>query len=309
MASKTLGTLACVGSFVLAYALGVNAEPAREVSATADASTALPEPNACSEGEVAVPKTPASGFVMMKGEKSAHTVMLTKGFCMDASEVTVAAYAKCVAAGVCKEPWAHDPYSMYPNFPEYPVNMVSWSKSRVYCAWTGKRLPTEAEWEWAATGPDQRKYAWGDAPEPSCEYADFTKLGAPKTQAGGDVGCHGGGPSPVGAHPKGDRLWEGKPIHDLAGNVWEWVEDSLSTFSKEPVTDPLIRNEISPMHPLRGGAWNRSYGGMAITFRASAVYNYQVPGVGFRCVRGEPFQTPPPPHASDYAGNGWKKRK
>jgi formylglycine-generating enzyme required for sulfatase activity len=265
--------------------------------------------SACPEGEVAIPATAADGFTMMKGEKGAHRVILTHAYCIDATEVTVAAYKRCVDARVCKEPWQHDPYSMYPAHPDHPVNLVSWSKAREYCAWSGKRLPTEAEWEWAATGPDERKYAWGNTPEPTCEHADFTLYGAPKTQAGGDVGCHGGGPSPVGTHTRGDRLWNSVAIHDLAGNVWEWVEDSLSTFGSAPMTDPVVRNNVSPMHPLRGGAWNRSYGGMAITFRASAVYNYQVPGVGFRCVRGEPLASDPPAHASDFAGNGWKKRK
>jgi formylglycine-generating enzyme required for sulfatase activity len=266
----------------------------------------------CPAGEVLIPATPTGGFTMLKGRKGAHRVVLTRAFCIDATEVTVAAYIKCVEAGVCREPWRYDPYSMYPNHSDYPVNLVSWSKARVYCAWASKRLPTEAEWEWAATGPDQRKYAWGNEPEPSCELADFTKYGAPKTQAGGDVGCHGGGPSPVRAHPKGDRLWDGNAISDLAGNVWEWVEDSLSTFSDrdavEPAVNPLIRNASSLMHPLRGGAWNRSYAGMEITFRASAVYNYQVPGVGFRCVRGAPHESEPPAHANRFDGF-WKGGK
>jgi formylglycine-generating enzyme required for sulfatase activity len=294
------------------------ADPTSSGSTTAHAAAPSPTNSAaaangdgapsCGAGEVLIPKTPDGGFIMMKGRKGAHRVVLTRPFCMDATEVTVGAYKKCVDAGVCKEPWRFDPYSMYPDHDDYPVNLVSWSKSRVYCAWVSKRLPTEAEWEWAATGPDQRKYAWGNAPEPDCEHADFTKFGAPRSQAGGDVGCHGGGPSPVGAHPKGDRIWEGGALHDIAGNVWEWVEDSLSAFSGKDAVDPLVRDENSPMHPLRGGAWNRSYGGMEITFRASAVYNYQVPGVGFRCVRGAPHPSEPPAHAQKFDGF-WKARK
>lgn len=315
---RVFRTLLLLGTVSLAYVLSPSQERSAFAVPSSDAGVDVEvkssqvtgtSTSACSADEVAIPPTPTGGFVMLKGTKQAHLVTLTRGYCLDATEVTVAAYAKCVTAGACKEPWTRDPYSMYPNHADYPVNLVSWSKSREYCAWVGKRLPSEAEWEWAATGPDQRKYAWGNTPEPSCDLADFTRFGAPRSQAGGDVGCHGGGPSPVGAHPKGDRLWGEAPIHDLAGNVWEWVEDSLSTLSTEPATDPLIRNEQSPMHPLRGGAWNRSYGGMAITFRASAVYNYQVPGVGFRCVRGAAFSSAPPSHASDFAGNGWKKRK
>ena len=270
---------------------------------TADSAAPPAVARACPEGEVDIPATGPAGFRMMKGREGAHNVVLTRAFCMDANEVTVREYASCVNAGVCKEPWTHDPFSMYPGFPDHPVNLVNWHKAKDYCGWVKKRLPTEAEWEWAATGPEQYKYPWGNAPEPSCDTVDFTRFGAPKTQAGGDVGCHGGGPSQVGTHPLGDRLWPSGHVHDLAGNVWEWVEDSYAPFATADATDPLVRNE-TPMHPLRGGAWNRSFGGMVVTYRAAAQFTYQVPGVGFRCVRGAPHPSPPPRH--EHLVPGWK---
>jgi formylglycine-generating enzyme required for sulfatase activity len=240
----------------------------------------------CPAGEVWVPPTPAEGFLMSKGQPREHRVVLSHGFCMDANEVSVRAFSRCVDAGACKEPWPSDPFSMYPSKPDYPVNLVSWVKARAYCAWAGKRLPTEAEWEWAATGPTQTKYPWGNEPEPSCEYVDYTKYGAPKWLAGADVGCGGGGPSPVGSHPKGDKVWPGGAIHDLAGNVWEWVEDSFAPLAKDTQTDPLFRSQ-SESHVIRGGGWNRSYAAMVVTFRGAADVDYQVPALGFRCVRGE----------------------
>jgi formylglycine-generating enzyme required for sulfatase activity len=249
----------------------------------------------CEKGEVLVPGTGPEGFLMGKGSDRPHRVILTHAFCMDATEVTVKDYKKCVEAGACKEPWRGDPWSMYPAFPEHPVNVISWPKSRAYCEWAKKRLPTEAEWEWAATGPEQNKYPWGNTPEPSCEEVDFTRFGAPKFNPGGDVGCHGGGPSPVGAHPKGARRWPGGELHDLAGNVWEWVEDSHAPYPTETQTDPLVRQE-SAVHTIRGGGWNRSYAAMDVTYRAAAHFTYQVPAIGFRCVRGEPHPTPPPRH-------------
>jgi formylglycine-generating enzyme required for sulfatase activity len=203
---------------------------------------------------------------------------------MEAAEVSVRDYTKCVEAGACKPPWTGDPWSNYPKNAEHPVNLVSWTKARAYCAWRGERLPTEAEWEWAATGPEQHKYPWGDAPEPSCEQVDFTKFGAPKFNPGGDVGCHGGGTSPVGAHPKGDRVWPGGAIHDLAGNVWEWVEDSYGPYGAAPATDPVVTSNAA-VHVIRGGGWNRSYAAMEVTYRAAATSDYQVPALGFRCVR------------------------
>ncbi len=230
---------------------------------------------------------------MGKGLKGEHRVILTHGFCIDSSEVTVREFAACVDAGVCKEPWRGDPYSMYPGRLDYPVNMVSWAKAHAYCGWAAKRLPTEAEWEWAATGPDQTRYPWGDEPEPSCEYVDYTRFGAPKWAAGADVGCDGGGPSPVGSHPKGDKVWPGGAVHDLAGNVWEWVEDSFGRFPREPQTDPVVRSDVA-VHALRGGGWNRSYAAMVVTYRGAAHYTYQVPALGFRCVRGEALASPSP---------------
>ncbi len=268
-------------------------EPAPSASVAVASPDAAPPPRACPEGEVWVPPTPAEGYVMSKGGKGAHHVVLTHGFCMDQTEVTVRAYARCVEAGACKEPWRGDPYSMYPSHLDEPVNLVSWPKAQAFCAWAGERLPSEAEWEWAATGPEQYRYPWGNEPEPSCETCDYTKFGAPKWEAGGDIGCGGGGPSPVGSHPKGDRIWPGGAIHDLAGNVWEWVEDSFAPLGNEAVTDPVVRSEVA-VHAIRGGGWNRSYAAMVVTYRGAAHYTYQVPALGFRCVRGEPLPTPSP---------------
>ena len=133
-------------------------------SGQSDPSAGPPTP--CPPGTVWVPPTGDAGFRMGKGTRGAHSVVITHGFCMDVGEVTVRQYTACVTEGACKEPWKADPYSMYPARLDYPVNLVSWPKAKQYCAWTGERLPTEAEWEWAATGPEQSKYPWGDEPRP-----------------------------------------------------------------------------------------------------------------------------------------------
>lgn len=218
---------------------------------------------------------------------SPHQVVLTRGFCLDETEVTAGRYAECVEAGACAKPSLVDRFASYPRFPNRPVNSVSWVKARAYCRWRGQRLPTEAEWEWAASGPEGTRYPWGDGPDPTCGVgiADFTPLGAPKSNPGGDVGCFGGGPSDVKAHPKGVKRWPGGTLYDLGGNVWEWCEDAYVPYPKGPVTDPLERREQVAIHAIRGGGWNRSAFGLRSAYRAAAVFTYQVPGLGFRCAR------------------------
>jgi formylglycine-generating enzyme required for sulfatase activity len=255
---------------------------------------------ACPQGEVFIPRTGAGGFIMGRGmsafgygprtgesqghgrSDTPHRVVLTRPFCMDATEVTAGAMLECVEQRGCKPPARTDRWSTYMRFPDHPVNMVNYNKAKYFCEQYGKSLPTEAQWEWAATGGDPRKWPWGDE-EPTCERADFTATNL--VSPGGDSGCHGGGPSRVGAHPKGDREWPSGRISDLAGNVWEWALDSYLPFEGKEEVDPLHQNKNIGNHVIRGGGWNRSGRGILATFRAGAIMTYQVPGLGFRCVR------------------------
>ncbi len=254
---------------------------------------------ACPSGEVYVPATGPAGFTMGRGRlrygfgkmgqrpggteasDAPHVVVLTNPFCMDQTEVTVRAMKQCVDAERCRAPTAPNPYKTYPSQLDHPVNQVTWTMAKAFCAWQGKSLPTEAQWEWAATGGESIDYPWGNA-APTCEHADFTN--EPISHPAGDFGCHGGGPSPVGTHPRGDRSWPSGRIHDLAGNVWEWVEDSYLPFATSTVTDPIV-TRATGMHVVRGGGWNRSAAGIRAWFRGGAVTEYAVPGLGFRCVR------------------------
>jgi formylglycine-generating enzyme required for sulfatase activity len=246
---------------------------------------------ACPAGEVYVPATGPEGFTMSRGmhlddplrEDHPHRVVLTKPFCMDATEVTVAAYKECVVAGSCEAPRLWGLWRNYPTMDDHPVNKVHWRQAVSYCEHRHKTLPTEAQWEWAAGGGDGRMWAWGDEP-PSCELTDFTPgiLRRPSS----DDGCHGGGTSPVASHPKGDRVWPTGRIHDLTGNVWEWCLDNhRPLWVAVDETDPLHLPTPDATHVVRGGGWNRSGRGCQVHYRGAAVVNYQVPGLGFRCVR------------------------
>lgn len=254
---------------------------------------------ACPAGEVYVPATGPAGFQMGRGGwgamDRAHTVVLTKPFCMDATEVTVSAYRACVDSGKCTIPQLMDANSNYrPEYrrDDHPINMVNFAQATTYCANRGQALPSEAQWEWAAGHGDGRKYPWGNSPEPTCEngYADFTPGGAPKSDPAGDVGCHGGGSSKVKAHPAGKTSWPNGDIFDLAGNVWEWTADCLLPYPGEkqidpsPQKHPAIPGECY-VRALRGGGWNRSKEALKVAWRAGSKKTYRVPGLGFRCVR------------------------
>lgn len=264
-----------------------------------DAQKGSCEP-ACPEHEVYIPATGPAGFTMGKGMASfgfgsrashnagtgradtPHKVILTRPFCMDENEVTARKYEVCVNEKGCKIPKISDPWLTYQRKLDMPENMIDWPRSKYYCEQYGQSLPTEAQWEWAATGGDGRSWPWGNE-EPTCEHADFTmgNLVSP----GGDSGCHGGGPSNVGTHLKGDRVWPTGHIHDLGGNVWEWCLDSYIPYPATEETDPLPLQPNTPNHVVRGGGWNRSNRGIMSAFRGAAISTYTVPGLGFRCVR------------------------
>jgi formylglycine-generating enzyme required for sulfatase activity len=135
-------------------------------------------------------------------------------FYIDRTEVTVAAYGKCEAAGECGTP---STYSSSCNWgvsgkEQHPVNCVSWNEADTYCKWTGKRLCTEAEWEKAARGTDGRKYPWGNDTA-TCDYAVMYASG---------YGCGEASTWEVGKKPKGASPYG---LLDMSGNVGEWVED------------------------------------------------------------------------------------
>jgi eukaryotic-like serine/threonine-protein kinase len=136
-------------------------------------------------------------------EKPQHTVSLD-AFWIDQTEVTGAMYARCVAGGKCKPRWCLSG----PEFDQHPAVCVDWFNAKAYCEWAGRRLPTEAEWEKAARGTDDRLYPWGNEPA-TCELAVMND--------GSGNGCGGGSASTrVGSKPKGASPYGAL---DMAGNV------------------------------------------------------------------------------------------
>jgi formylglycine-generating enzyme len=148
------------------------------------------------------------------------------GFWMDKTEVTVAAYRRCVAAGVCRAPLDRPELSNYhqPDRPEHPVTAVSWQQADAYCRWAGKRLPTQAEWERAVQGPRRtwHRYPWGAEP-PGCDRVARVPARPDEPQAHLCIGdARKPRTLPVCSRARGNSR-EG--ICDLLGNTSEWVSD------------------------------------------------------------------------------------
>jgi formylglycine-generating enzyme required for sulfatase activity len=182
------------------------------------------------------------GVIGLEDERPRHKVWLD-AYAMDRHEVTTGQYARFLAATGRKPPWLWE--TVNPDLHgDRPVIGVDWEDADAYCRWAGKRLPTEAEWEKAARGTDGRNFPWGNQP-PTAELANHA-LGArfSYSQALMPVGHYEKGRSPYG-------------LDDMAGNVWEWVQDWYdgSYYEQSPERNPT-GPEQGQLKVLRGGSWS-----------------------------------------------------
>jgi formylglycine-generating enzyme required for sulfatase activity len=224
-------------------------------------------------GEFLMGSDPAKDNQESYDELPQHTVYLD-AFWIDQTEVTTAQYARCVTSGQCTKPYdtssaTRSSYYGDRQYADYPVIYVSWTQAQVYCAWVGRRLPSEAEWEKAARGVDGRIYPWGNA------TPDQNKLTYNNNQ--GDtaaVGNYSAGASPYG-------------VLDMAGNVEEWVNDwySSSYYQQSPSRNPTGPTSGTAC-VLRGGYWGADGRNIrsAARDRGAPVYRYF--NIGFRCAAG-----------------------
>jgi len=183
-------------------------------------------------------------------EQPAHEVTLSKGYWIDTTEVSNAAFAAFVDAGgyTNQAVWSADgrawlatkdparlPLHCMGDVPDQPRMCLTWYEAEAYATWRGGRLPTEAEWEYAARGPESRVYPWGDTFDR--DKANVLNAISPK---------------PVGSYPAG-ASWVG--ALDMSGNAMEWVSDWLATayYATSPTTDPA--GPASGEKKVEKGGW------------------------------------------------------
>ena len=200
-------------------------------------------------------------------EHPAHAVQITRGFWVGQTEVTVGAYRAMAAKMSVKAPGAK-------ASDRHPQVNISWDEARRYCEWAGGRLPTEAEWEYAARGRS-----------PAPRYGEIS-----------EIGWHSGNSGGV-AHEVGQKKPNEFGLHDMLGNVREWVADAFDPFyyQQSPASDPKgPPSRLRPTPPIRftdhrgvrGGSFSLDPPFARASMRDHAWPMTRYGDLGFRCVWG-----------------------
>jgi len=261
----------------------VAAQPPKPVPAPKDQESAPPQRPAPPPRAVEQRVNPADGLVYVKvppgtfqmgcspgdtecwdDEKPAHPVTLTKAFWIGQTEVTVEAYRRFTQAVGGRMPPAPR-YNQDWQEAKHPMGNVSWEEAGAFCKWAGGRLPTEAEWEYAARAGCQKAF-----------YANLDAI-AWYGRKDGDK-----------THPVAQKAPNAFGLYDMLGNVREWCQDSYAPYAASALTDPFGATSGDD-RVLRGGAFSdrpkalRTSGARFTTGSQSRNHDY-----GFRCVLPAP---------------------
>ena len=243
--------------------------------------------SSCAEthGEAADPELswvaiPGGSFLMGTEQGAAdtrpvHSVNVPT-FEILATEVTGAQYRVCVQDGSCSEPLTGTSCNWEASGrANHPLNCLDWSQAHEFCTWAGGRLPSEAEWEYAArSGGKDRAFPWGDDPA-TCDLV---------VMHDGSYGCGTSHTWPVCSIPAGNTE---QGLCDMAGNVWEWVQDCWhENYSGAPEDGSAWEIDcVEDERLTRGGSFLVNGSLLQSTFRHNKDPVIQVTGLGFRCAR------------------------
>ena len=242
-------------------------------------------------------------------DRPSHRVELT-AYCIDRTEVTVWAWRACEAAGECPAAPTTVDAASYERAEDaafwsrfcnggrrdrdaHPINCVDWWQADTFCHWSGGRLPTEAEWEYAGRGQDLRTYPWGE------DFPDATRANASRIEArrfmatqgesewdtldGGDDGWPTTSPVGFFAAPRGASPFG---LHDMIGNVREWTADWYAPYVDEALAVNPQGPPTGPGRVVRGGSWRDSdAASLRVTTRDFREPGHRTSNLGFRCVR------------------------
>jgi formylglycine-generating enzyme required for sulfatase activity len=210
-------------------------------------------------------------------EQPAHLVALDN-YWLDETEVTNGQYTQCVDAGRCQVSGCEEESRLE----AHPVVCVTWEQANAYCDWVGGRLPTEAEWEYAARGIESSTYPWGNEFDSSkVNYCDGS-CELEKRDENIDDGY--AATAPVGSYPSG-ASWTG--AQDMAGNVWEWTADYYGPYSADAQDNPIGPPSGGRL-VVRGGSWHASPDHLRSAIRSYAGSSETFDHMGFRCAVSSP---------------------
>lgn len=217
-------------------------------------------------------EVPAGSFTMGddNGEPAEYPERAVgiSAFAIERTEVTNDAYARCVAAGVCDAgPYRNDPEL---GGPLRPVVGVSWHDAVAYCGWAGRRLPTEAEWEYAAKGSQGRRF-W--------PWTGAFVVDRANSRGGADGYAK---TAPVGSFPAGASVFG---VLDMAGNAAEWVNDHFDPilYQREPRARDPKGPEGGRERVVRGGSWLDGPHLLRVASRVGKAPTEVDEATGFRC--------------------------